>query len=196
MADLVDLGMKVRNTTNRQSNLFLKVHTGSNYEFRNMGRIAEASFSSDAEASDADQHGRESAQLLNITVSFSMMQASNFELSLLGELAMPSDEANFSNGHAIYASGSRLVESDLNDNLTGDGDPDYTVLGDTTDDPADPDGIYFKNVLLKPTPDIDLMGDESVIGVEFTGLISYDEFSDFHSSPLTSDGNHIVVSPS
>jgi hypothetical protein len=152
------------------------------------------SFSSEPVTSSADQDGRESSQLFNITVSFAMMQTSNEELSLLDELAMPSDTDKFPNGHRIYVSGSKLLTSELNSSLNGDGDPDYTTLGDDSSEPHDVDGLYFKNVLLKPSPDIDLSGEESSIGLEFNGRLETDALSGFDDNG-TEDANHIVVSP-
>lgn len=192
MATLSDLGKKVRNTRHRLSTFFLQVHTGS-FEFVNVGRIINASFSSEPVASSGDQDGRESSELFNITVSFAMLQTSNEELSLLEELAMPSDATNFPNGHNIYVSGSKVLTSDLNSALTG-GEPDYTVLSDDSGEPYDPDGLYFKNVLLKPSPDIDLAGEESSIGVEFTGRLETSVMSGFDDT-TTSSANHINVSP-
>ena len=185
---LSDLGKKVRNTRHRLSTFFLQVHNGS-YEFVNMGRVMNGSFSSDPVTSSADQDGRESSQLFDITVSFAMMQTSNSELSLLSELALPSDTTNFQNGHRIYVSGSKLLTSTLNSNLDGSGDPDYTGLST-----EDPDGLYFKNVLLKPSPDIDLSGEESSIGIEFTGRVNTQIMQGF-ADDTQSDANHIVISP-
>ena len=194
MATLTDLSKRVRNTRHRLSSFFIQVHTGSAYEFRNVGRVMNGSFSSEPVTSSADQDGRESSQLFNITVSFAMMQTSNEELSLLDELAMPSDTDKFPNGHRIYVSGSKLLTSELNSSLNGDGDPDYTTLGDDSSEPHDVDGLYFKNVLLKPSPDIDLSGEESSIGLEFNGRLETDALSGFDDKGQA-DANHIVVSP-
>lgn len=193
MATLSDLSKKVRNTRHRLSSFFLQVNTGS-YEFVNVGRVMNGSFSSEPVTSSADQDGRESSQLFNITVTFALMQTSNEELSLLDELAMPSDTTNFPNGHRIYVSGGKLLTSELNSALDGSGNPDYTVLGDDSSDPHDVDGLYFKNVLLKPSPDIDLSGEESSIGLEFNGRLETDALSGFDDNG-TVDANHIVVSP-
>jgi hypothetical protein len=193
MATLSDLSKKVRNTRHRLSSFFLQVHTGS-YEFVNVGRVMNGSFSSEPVTSSADQDGRESSQLFNITVTFALMQTSNEELSLLDELAMPSDTTNFPNGHRIYVSGGKLLTSELNSALDGSGNPDYTVLGDDSTDPHDVDGMFFKNVLLKPSPDIDLAGEESSIGLEFNGRLETDALSGFDDNSQT-DANHIVVSP-
>jgi len=195
MATLSDLAKKVRNTVNRQSQAFLRVWTGSAYEFRNVGRIMDSSFNAESVSSDADQDGRESTELYDITVSFSMMQTTNEELSLLEELAIPTDEINYPNGHSIYFSGdNQLATSTLNSKLTTGEHPDYTVFGDTTTDPSDPNGIYFRNVLLKPSTEINLSGDSSMIPVEFTGRLPLSAFSDLDNESLE-DGNHIVVSP-
>jgi len=144
--------------------------------------------------SSADQDGRESSQLFNITVTLALMQTSNAELSLLDELAMPSDTTHFRNGHRIYVSGGKLLTSELNSALDGSGNPDYTVLGDDSTDPHDVDGMFFKNVLLKPSPDIDLSGEESSIGLEFNGRLETDALSGFDDE-TQADANHIVVSP-
>jgi len=195
MATLSDLAKKVRNTKNRQSQAFLRVWQGSAYEFENVGRIMDSSFNAEPVASDADQDGRESSQLFDITVSFTMMQASNEELSLLTELALPTDETNYPNGHSIYFSGdNQLQTSTLNSNLTTDEHPDYTVFGDTTTDPSDPDGVYFRNILLKPSAEIDLSGETSMLPIEFTGRLPLSAFEGFDDNSLE-DGNHINVSP-
>lgn len=200
MATLSDLAKKVRNTKNRQSSAFLRVWTGSAYEFKNMGRIQAASFNAETIASDADQDGRESAQLWNITVSFTMMQASNEEMSLLSELALPSDETNYPNGHTLYFSGSKLLTSDLNSALTSgvigvpDDLPDYTTLGDDQSSPSDPDGLLFRNVLLKPGAEISLDSETSLLPIEFTGRLPLDALSGFDDT-TSEDANHIIVSP-
>jgi hypothetical protein len=195
MATLNDLAKKVRNTKNRLSNLFIQVWTGSAYEFRNMGRITGAEFTSEPVTSEADQDGRESSQLFDITVSWSLMQTSNEELSLMGELAIPSDVTNFPNGHRIYASGNKLQTSELNNNLTSgvtgldDGQPDYTQLNS-----VDPDGLYFRNVLLKPSPEVNLSGEDAMINIEFTGTVETDALDGFDDTNKE-DANWIVVSP-
>ena len=197
MASLTDLAKKVRNTKNRQSQAFLRVwHSGSSaYEFENMGRITDSSFNAEPVASDMDQDGRESSQLFDITVSITMMQASNEELSLLEELALPTDSTNYANGHSIYFSGdNQLSTSELNNNLNTNDHPDYTVLGDTSSSPSDPNGIYFRNVLLKPSAEVNLSGETSLIPFEFTGRLPLSAFSGFDDNSLE-DGNHINVSP-
>lgn len=195
MATLADLGKKVRNTEHRLSSFFLQDHDGSNYLFRNMGRVINGSFETSPVTSSMDQDGRESSQLFEMTVSFALIQSSNVELALMEELAMPTDDTNFPNGHRIYISGSKLQTSTLNNNLTSgvsglqDGQPDYTQLSS-----EDPDGIYFRNVLLKPSPTIDLAGEESTIGLEFTAKVEHDAFVGFDDT-TQEDGNWIVVSP-
>lgn len=193
MATLADFAKKVRNTKNRQSSAFLRVHTGSAYEFKNMGRIMDASFNAEPVASDADQDGRESSQLFDITVSFTLMQASNEELSQLSELAMPTDDTNYPNGHSLYFSGSKLLTSDLNASLDGNDLPDYTVLG-VDGGVEDPDGMFFQNVLLKPSAEISLDGETALIPIEFTGRLPLSAFTGFDDE-TASDANHIVVSP-
>jgi len=205
MATLADLAKKVRNTINRQSQAFLRVeswdstNSEKDFEFVNMGRIMGGSFNAEPIASDADQDGRESSQLFNITVSFTMMQASNEEMSLLSELALPSDATNYPNGHTLYFSGSKLLTSDLNASLTSgvsgvdDDLPDYTVLG-TDGGVEDPDGLLFKNVLLKPGAEISLDSETSLLPVEFTGRLPLDALSGFDDT-TSEDANHIIVSP-
>ena len=197
MASLTDLAKQVRNTKNRQSQAFLRVWDSgsSSYEFRNVGRIMDSSFNSEPVASDADQDGRESSQLFDITVSFTMMQAANEELSLLTDLALPTDATNYPNGHSLYFSGdNQLSTTELNSALNGDNEPDYTVLGDDSSEPADPNGFYFKNVLLKPSAEIDLSGETSMLPIEFTGRVPLDVFLDFDDDSVE-DGNHINISP-
>jgi len=193
MATLSDLSKKVRNTRHRQSSFFLQVYDTA-YTFVNMGRVMNANFSSEPVTSSADQDGRESSQLFNITVTFALMQTSNEELSMMGDLAIPSDATNFPNGHRLYVSGGKLLTSELNSALTAGGDPDYTQLGDTATAPSDPDGFYFKNVLFKPSPDIDLSGGEAMIGLEFTGQLNLSAL-DGMDDKTVEDANHIVISP-
>ena len=177
MATLTDLAKKVRNTTHRNAQAFLRTEvddgTGSiEYGVVNMGRFMNASFSSDPVTSSADQDGRESSQLFDITVSLALMQTSNEELSLLSELALPDPGSvgKYINGHSIYFSGDNQVTTpDVQNALdTGTGEIGFGTNAGELDDP---NGLFFKNVLLKPSPDIDLSGEESSIGIEFTGTI-------------------------
>lgn len=204
MATLADLAKKVRNTINRQSQAFLRVeswdstNSEKDFEFVNMGRIMGGSFNAEAIASDADQDGRESSQLFNITVSFTMMQASNEELSLLSELALPSPGGNdlYSNGHTLYFSGSNQVSTaDINGALTDDDSagigtnetlPDFGTSAGQLDDP---NGLIFENVLLKPGAEISLDSETSMIPIEFTGRVALDEFADIETS------QKILISP-
>jgi len=190
MASLYDLGKKVRNTTRRNSQAFLRTEEevdndgdGSvdviEYDIVNMGRFMNASFSFESIASSPDQDGRESAQLFDITVSLALMQTSNLELSLLSELALPDpgELGKYQNGHTIYFSGDNLVTTvDVKNALdNSNGDLDVPSLDD-------PDGLLFKNALLKPSPDIDLSGEESSIGLEFTGRVETQELNDLDST--------------
>lgn len=193
MASLPDLGKKVRNTRHRNSQAFLRIEENDGadpasivYSWANMGRFMNASFSSEPVTSSQDQDGRESSQLFNITVSLALMQTSNVELSLLEELAMPipGELDRYINGHTIYFSGdNQVTTTDMNDAIdSSSGDTDLATL-------SDPDGLLFKNVLLKPSPDIDLSGEESSIGLEFTGTLETQELSDLDTTQT------IVVSP-
>lgn len=193
MANLSGLAKKVRNTTNRNSQAFLRLEENDGgspasivYSWANFGRFMNASFSSEPVTSSQDQDGRESSQLFTITVSFSLMQTSNEELSLVGELATPDTGTldRYLNGHTVYFSGSNQVTtSDMNNAIDGTtGSTDFATL-------SDPNGIQFKNVLLKPSPDINLAGEESMIGLEFTGTVETDEISDLDTSQT------ILVSP-
>ena len=196
MATLSDLGKKVRNTRNRLSSLFITVVKGSiNYYFAySLGRIMNASFSGEPVASSPDQDGRESAQLFDITVSFALMQTSSEELSLLEDLAMHPDP-KMSNGHFVYASGSKMSADDYDSVISKqDGLPDYTLLADKdSPGPYDPDGIFFKNALLKPSPEINLSGDESSIGIEIVGRIRLDTLRGFGDED-DPEGNYVVFS--
>jgi len=197
MASLSDLAKKVRNTTHRNAQAFLRIETEKDsdsdgtvdtieYSYANMGRFMNASFTSEPVTSSADQDGRESSQLFNITVSLALMQTSNTELALMEELAIPDPGTldKYLNGHTIYFSGSNQVTTaDMNNAVdSSTGDLDFTTLDD-------PDGLLFKNVLLKPSPDIDLSGEESSIGLEFTGTVETQELNDLDTSQT------ILVSP-
>ena len=71
--------------------------------------------------------------------------------------------------------------------------PDYTQLADPSTPVYDPDGIFFKNALLKPDIEINLSGEESSIGIEFTGRLSIDNLKGFGNENEV-DGNYIVLS--
>lgn len=193
MASLTDLAKKVRNTTHRNAQAFLRLEQNDGgspaaieYSYANLGRFMNASFSSEPVTSSADQDGRESSQLFDITVSLALMQTSNQELSLLDDLAMgPLGTLDrYLNGHTLYFSGSNQVTtSQMNSAVdASSGDLDLGTLND-------PDGLLFENVLLKPSPDIDLSGEESSIGLEFTGTVETQELSDLDST------QRILVSP-
>jgi hypothetical protein len=197
MASLSDLAKKVRNTTHRNAQAFLRLEQNDGgspaaiaYSYTNLGRFMNASFSSEPVTSSADQDGRESSQLFNITVSLALMQTSNQELALLDDLAMgPLGTLDrYLNGHTLYFSGSNQVTtSDMNsavDSSTGD-----LTFGTGSGALDDPDGLLFENVLLKPSPDIDLSGEESSIGLEFTGTVETQELSDLDNT------QRILVSP-
>jgi hypothetical protein len=123
-----------------------------------------------------DQDGRQSTQLWEVTVSFTMQQASNQELSLQQFLALP-DDSSYDNGHDIYVSGSKDVS-------TTDVGDDPTDMGG-----SDPEGILFENVLLNPSPQVNLSGEVSLIEVEFTAKLELDAFESLDSDKT------IVVAP-
>jgi hypothetical protein len=197
MASLTDLAKKVRNTVHRNAQAFLRIEENDGgspasieYSWANLGRFMNASFTSDPVTSSQDQDGRESSQLFDITVSLALMQTSNAELSLLSELAMPSPGSldRYLNGHTLYFSGdNQVTTSDMNDAI--DSSSGETTFGTGSGELDDPNGILFKNVLLKPSPDIDLAGEESSIGIEFTGTLETAELDNLDTSQT------IVVSP-
>lgn len=164
------------------------IYVDKDYTYVNMGRIMDASFNAEPVASDADQDGRESSQLFDITVSFTLMQASNEELSQLSELAMPDDGDYefYLNGHTLYFSGTnQVLTSDVNnavldtDDDSTDGDLDFGTGGSQLDDE---DGILFTNVLLKPSAEISLDGETALIPIEFNGRVALDEFEDLDTT--------------
>jgi len=157
------------------------IYPDKDYEYTNMGRIMDASFNAESVTSDADQDGRESTQLYDVTVSFTLMQSSNEELSLLPDLAMPDTHGYrfYGNGHYVYFSGdNQTATSDVNAAITNDPDPslDGTLtFGSSVGQLDDPQGLLFQNVLLNPGTEIDLSGDQGMIPIEFTGRIPLDE---------------------
>lgn len=176
MADLNTLAKRVRNTKTRRSNFFLRTYdSGGEATYVNMGRVKDASFESEPIVSDPDQDGRESVQAYNITLTFTMQQASNVELSMIPDLAMPpADE--YPNGHTLYVSGHNKVTTDaVNASLDSDDLPGML---------DDPDGIGFINVLLKPSPSIPLSEGESVIVVEMTGRVGIEDFANLETDPF------------
>ena len=108
----------------------------------------------------------------------------------MGQFALPSpgDYDFYKNGHTIYFSGSNQVRtSDINaatDNATGE-----ITFGTGNNELDDPDGIEFVNVLLKPSPEINLSGEDAMIALEFTGTVFTDELDDIETS------HKIVISP-
>lgn len=175
MANISDLGKLIRNTRTRRSNFFLRIKDGSETSFVNMGRVKDASFEAEPIVSDPDQDGRESTQAYNITVAFTMQQASNVELSMIPDLAMPPAD-DYPNGHTIYVSGhNKVTTSAVNAAVNS---------GDLPSDLDDPDGIGFVNVLLKPSPSIPFSEGESVIVVEFTGRVGIEDFADLETDPF------------
>lgn len=178
MADLNTLAKRVRNTRTRRSNFFLRTYgsTPSEAQFVNMGRIQDASFEAEPIVSDADQDGRESVQAYNVTLTFTMQQASKDELGMIADLAMPPVDL-YPNGHTIYVSGhNKVTTAMVNDAL------DEDDLPDMVDD--DPDGIGFINVLLKPSPTIPLSDGVSLIVVETTGRVGVEDFANLESDPF------------
>lgn len=159
------------------------IYVAKDYVWVNVGRFMNANFSSEPITSSADQDGRESSQLFDITVTLALMQTSNEELSLLDELAMPDtqDYGFYLNGHTMYFSGSNQITTsevnDATDNATG-----AITFGTNSGELDDPDGLQFENILLKPSPDIDLSGEESSIALEFTGIIELGELTDLEST--------------
>lgn len=193
MASLSNLAKKVRNTTHRNAQAFLRLEENDGgspasivYSYVNLGRFMNASFTSEPVTSSADQDGRESSQLFDITVSLALMQTSNVELSLLSEFAQPDPGTldRYLNGHTLYFSGdNQVTTADMNNAIdSSSGALNFSTL-------SDPDGLLFKNVLLKPSPDIDLAGEESTIGLEFTGTVETSELDDLDTSQT------ILISP-
>ena len=192
MASLADLKKRIHNTPNRQAQCYIRAYNGASYEFVNAGRITGTNVTIDEVAGDMDQDGREDSEMHDVTVSFTLQQASNKELSIIPDFVRPTPEDQFENGHVLYFTGSKISTSEVNNNLDSDL-PDYTVFGDTSSEPSDPEGLVFVDAILKVTGEMDLTGGDSVITLEFTMRIRNSEFSDFDDETAT-DGNHIVIS--
>lgn len=155
------------------------IYVAKEYIWKNFGRFMNASFETSAISSSMDQDGRESTELFELTLSMAMMQTANTELSLMEDLAMPDPKKYdfYLNGHTMLFSGShQITTSDLNAaTTTATGAVDFNALGD-------PEALQFVNVLLKPSPEIDLSGEESSIGLEFTGKVELQELSDLDTT--------------
>lgn len=196
MAGISSFSKKVNNTFNRNGSVFIRDGSGS---FVNAGRVKEASIEHDTITSDMDQDGRTSTQLLEMTAAFTLQQGTNVELSAVPDLARPdTSQTPFENGHVIYFAGNNQVStSDVNSNTfssTNNGTlVDYHTIKD-----VDENGLLFVNVLLNPSPSIDLSGGQSVIPVEFQARFPpkvYANFDPADTATDAQDGNHIVVSP-
>jgi len=159
------------------------IYVAYDHVWVSVGRFMNASFESTPVASSADQDGRESSELFDVTVTLSLMQTSNEELSLMDDLAIPDPQSYdfYLNGHTLYFSESnRITTTEMNnatDNATGN-----VTFGTGSNELDDPDGLLFENVLLKPSPEIDLSGEESSIGLEFTGMVEQQELTDLDST--------------
>jgi len=193
MAGISSFSKKVNNTFNRNGSVFIRDGTGS---FVNAGRVKEASIEHDTITSDMDQDGRTSTQLLEMTAAFTLQQGTNVELSAVPDLARPdTNQTPFENGHVIYFAGNNQVStSDVNGNTfasTNNG----TLVDYTTISSLDENGLLFVNVLLNPSPSLDLSGGQSVIPVEFQARFPPKVYADFDPSGAVQDGNHIIVSP-
>ena len=172
------------------------IYTDKDYDYRNVGRIMDSSFNAEPVASDADQDGRESSQLFDVTLSFTMMQTSNEELSLLTDLALPDSEGGrfYANGHYIYFSGTNQVSTaDVNAAVVDD--PDFRKdgalsFGTGAGELDDPNGMLFENVLFKPSAEIDLSGEASMLPIEFTGRLPLSEVGSLDNDQT------ITISPS
>jgi len=156
------------------------VYIQKKFEWRNVGRVMDTGISMDVNASDPDQHGRESAGEIDVTFSMSMMQAANVSLAQIPNLEEPDTGGygNYLHGHRLYLSGRASVsESEINS--ATDAQTSAITFGTGANELDDPQGIRFDDVLLKVTSELDLNGDESVISVEFTGEIYPDGSTNF-----------------
>jgi hypothetical protein len=195
MAGISSFSKKVNNTFNRNGSVFIRDGSGS---FVNAGRVKEASIEHDTITSDMDQDGRTSTQLLEMTAAFTLQQGTNVELSAVPDLARPdTSQTPFENGHVIYFAGNNQVStSDVNDsNNTYSSSNNGTLVDYSTISSLDENGLLFVNVLLNPSPSLDLSGGQSVIPVEFQARFPPKVYADFDPSGAAQDGNHIVVSP-
>lgn len=152
------------------------IYTSKEYTFYNMGRIQGADFTSDPVTSEMDQDGRQSTQIWEATVSFTMQQASNEELAMQQNLALPDSIYGFyGNGHTLYVSGSKQVTTaEVNNGL--DSSTGVIDFGTGAGQLDDPNGMVFKNALLNPSPQVNLSGDVALIEIEFTGRLELDAF--------------------
>jgi len=159
------------------------IYVDKDFSYVNLGRVMDVNFTAEPVASDADQDGRESAQTFDCTVQATMMQASETEMSLVPQFSMPSTEGYgfYRNGHTLYFSGQQgITASDVNNAVTDDPDPSIDgdlAFGDQMGELDDPRGILFEEVILKPTEEINLQGEASMIPIEFTGRIINDTFA-------------------
>jgi hypothetical protein len=164
------------------------IYLQKEYSYVNLGRVVDVSFTAEPLSSDADQDGRESAQTFDCTVQVTMMQASEVEMSLLPQLSMPSTQGYdfYRNGHTLYFSGQpQITESDVNDAVVHDPDPMLNgnlVFGDQSDQLDDSRGLHFSEVMLKPTAEVNLQGENSLLPIEFTGRIVNDAFASIDTS--------------
>ncbi len=193
MAGISSFSKKVNNTFNRNGSVFIRDGSGS---FVNAGRVKEASIEHDTITSDMDQDGRTSTQLLEMTAAFTLQQGTNVELSAVPDLARPdTNQTPFENGHVIYFAGNNQVStSDVNGN-TFSSTNNGTLVDYSTISSLDENGLLFVNVLLNPSPSLDLSGGQSVIPVEFQARFPPKVYADFDPGDGSQDGNHIIVSP-
>jgi len=178
------------------------------YEYRNMGRVKEVSVETDMVGSDMDQDGRTSAQLLEFSVSQTLQQGSNEELSRVPDLNRPPIGGNttlyprgqelYRNGHFVYFSGNQQVTTGqvnaaVLDSVVPAEDGELQTQADISsveDLHEDLNGILFQNVLLDVGPSLDLSAGQSVITIEFGGTVQFDVLDSLDSD------RKIAMSPS
>lgn len=161
MASFTTLVKKVANAKSRQTTAFIR---DGGTAWTNFGRVKNASISIQPVVGEKDVAGREMVQAFDITATFVMMQTSKAEIATLGSLAAP-DGATYPNGHYIFFSDVPRAS------LAAGADPAV-------------DGFAFKNVLPKPSIDVNLSGEESMITIEITGRVPVTAFDNFDTSPI------------
>lgn len=161
MASFTTLVKKVANAKSRQTTAFIRDGGTAWYNF---GRVKNASISIEPVVGEKDVAGREMVQAFDITATFVMMQTSKDEIATLGSLAAP-DGVTYPNGHFIFFSDQPKATMAAGANPTGD-------------------GFGFKNVLPKPSMNVQLNGEESMITIEFTGRVPVTAFDSFDTNAV------------
>lgn len=169
------------------------IYTDKTYEYVNVGRVQESSFTAEPITSEQDQDGRTSTQLFDVTLSFTLMQTGTEEQESVPAFTRPDVGGNtdlyprghelYSSGHFMYFSGTSTVSTaTVNAAVANDAEDakDGELQTDDTnfDLAEDVNGLVFQNILLNASPELNFSGDQSIIPLESMARLRPNEWDD------------------